>query len=175
MTQPANPPPPKAAFPIRQSDEHRLSRRQFTCCIGLAAVAGLGLSRLQPWSAALSVPVTQPVALAGIDDLPVGGHKLFRFPDTGHPGILIRLEEERFVAYDQRCTHLMCPVHFNADTRQLICPCHKGSLSADDGSVLAGPPPRPLPQYPVAVHEDRIWLMPESRSQPSSQSSIEFT
>ncbi|HVR35672.1 MAG TPA: Rieske (2Fe-2S) protein, partial [Methylomirabilota bacterium] len=133
MTPPPGPLTSKPAFPIRQSDEHRLSRRQFACALGLTTVAGLAVSKLQPWSAAFAHPVKEPFALGKTHDLPVGGHKLFRFPDTHHPGILIRLEENRFVAYDQRCTHLMCPVLFNADTRQLLCPCHKGSFSADDG------------------------------------------
>jgi Rieske Fe-S protein len=34
----------------------------------------------------------------------------------------------------------------SADGRRLECPCHEGYFSMDDGRVLQGPPPRPLPR-----------------------------
>lgn len=70
------------------------------------------------------------------------------------------LGENEFAAYSQSCTHLMCPVHFQPETRRLVCPCHEGYFSAIDGRVLAGPPPRPLPRYPVELRDGQGWVNP---------------
>lgn len=54
--------------------------------------------------------------------------------------------EEEYVAYTQKCTHLSCAVYYSAKNDRLECPCHQGFFSVKNGSVLQGPPPRPLPQ-----------------------------
>jgi Rieske Fe-S protein len=59
---------------------------------------------------------------------------------------MIRTNEEEYVAYSQKCTHLSCTVYYSAKNDQLECPCHQGLFSVKDGSVLQGPPPRPLQQ-----------------------------
>ena len=73
---------------------------------------------------------------------------------------MIRQRTDRFAAYSQSCTHLMCPVHFNAEKNQLVCPCHEGFFAAEDGRVLAGPPPRPLPRHPIEVRGQELWVLP---------------
>ncbi len=43
-------------------------------------------------------------------------------------------------------------------TRELfMCPCH-GGVYYKDGSVAAGPPPRPLPRYPVRVQNGEVQI-----------------
>jgi Rieske Fe-S protein len=86
--------------------------------------------------------VERVVARAG--EVPVGGVKLFNYPGADDPCILVRAAEERYVAYSQKCTHLSCAVYFEAARGRLECPCHEGYFSVEDGSVLQGPPPRPL-------------------------------
>lgn len=44
------------------------------------------------------------------------------------------------------CTHMNCPVHWDASLNQFLCPCH-GGLYDMNGNNVGGPPPRPLPQY----------------------------
>lgn len=44
------------------------------------------------------------------------------------------------------CTHMQCPVHWDASIDQFLCPCH-GGLYSIDGQNVGGPPPKPLPQY----------------------------
>ena len=83
---------------------------------------------------------------------------MFKFPGSEEPGILVRLEDGEFFAYSQSCTHLMCPVHYDADSNQIVCPCHAGYFDPNDGSVLAGPPPRPLPGFPVTVRDGTIYV-----------------
>ncbi len=73
---------------------------------------------------------------------------------------MIRPRTDRFAAYSQSCTHLMCPVYFNAEKNQLVCPCHEGFFATEDGRVLAGPPRRPLPRYPIEVRGEELWVLP---------------
>jgi Rieske Fe-S protein len=51
---------------------------------------------------------------------------------------------------DGNCTHESCPVSWNAPKHQFDCPCH-GAIFAPDGSVVSGPPPKPLlrPEFRV--------------------------
>jgi Fe-S-cluster-containing dehydrogenase component len=41
---------------------------------------------------------------------------------------------------------LSCAVYYSQEDNRLECPCHKGFFSIADGSVLQGPPSRPLPK-----------------------------
>jgi len=152
-----HPPHWKTGYPVRQSEEHAVSRRQFVkmaCCTALVAGGGWAArDRLFPLPKA-----TGPCFVARVEDLPVGGSKLLRYPTNNHPCIVVRLSETEFAAYSQSCTHLMCPVHYQHAQRRLACPCHEGYFSAEDGSVLAGPPPRPLPRYPIEIRDGEIWI-----------------
>ena len=149
----------KSNFPIRQSDEHAISRRQFAkvaCCSALAVGAGwMSRDKILPLP-----PATEPKLVARVSEIPIGGSRLFRYPTEEHPAILVRLAENEFAAYSQACTHLMCPVHYQHEQKQFFCPCHEGFFSAQDGRVLAGPPPRALPRYPVEIRNGEIWIIP---------------
>lgn len=147
-------------FPIKQSEEHRVSRRQFAVFCGCSAVAlGAGFPVRE---ALLKIPkATEPIVVAEEGELPRNGSKLFHYPTPHHPCILIRLKDERYVAYSQSCTHLMCPVHFDAVNGKIVCPCHHGYFDPEDGSVLAGPPQGPLPRYKVSVTEGQVLVGPE--------------
>jgi menaquinol-cytochrome c reductase iron-sulfur subunit len=46
-------------------------------------------------------------------------------------------------ALSATCTHLGCQVRWEAKNKKFRCPCH-GGVYAPDGTVLEGPPPRPL-------------------------------
>jgi menaquinol-cytochrome c reductase iron-sulfur subunit len=62
---------------------------------------------------------------------------------------------DQFTAFSINCTHLGCPVRWLADANLFMCPCH-GGVYYQDGSVAAGPPPLPLPQYPVRVNNGQV-------------------
>jgi arsenite oxidase small subunit len=72
--------------------------------------------------------------------------KLFTYATPQDNCSLVRAGEEEYVAYAQKCTHLSCAVYYSAKNDRLECPCHQGFFSIKDGSVLQGPPPRPLLQ-----------------------------
>jgi nitrite reductase/ring-hydroxylating ferredoxin subunit len=98
------------------------------------------------------------VSIAALDEIPAGGSKLFRYPTPDDACILLRLGPEKFVAFNQNCTHLNCPVHFDAANSQLACPCHHGFFSAEDGKVVAGPPRRSLAALTVSVRDGQVWV-----------------
>lgn len=62
---------------------------------------------------------------------------------------------EGVVAYSAVCTHLGCIVsQWVADKKAALCPCHGGIYDLARGArVIAGPPPRPVPQLPLKVEE----------------------
>ncbi len=55
------------------------------------------------------------------------------------------------------CPHLGCPINWQTDRRQFSCPCHGGTF-ADDGSRLAGPPPRSMDPLAFEVRAGRLWV-----------------
>jgi len=102
------------------------------------------------------------VSVASLDEVPAGGSKLFRYPTDDDACNLLRLAPDKFVAFNQNCTHLNCPVHFDAANSQLACPCHHGFFNAEDGKAVAGPPRRSLAALAVTVHDGRVWVQGSS-------------
>lgn len=122
----------------------------------------------------LSVPVPviklAKTKIANKDEVPPGESARFNFPTKDRPAILIhlkpgeykygdyraksetkKLDTDTFVAYDGVCTHLGCPANWKGNENQTPCPCHGAAYSAIDGTVLAGPPPRPLPKIKLEI------------------------
>ena len=147
----------KSEYPVCQSEEHKTSRRSFAKFLGLSVVAAAGAMLAK--DKILYRPSTgKKVFACSESDLAIGDYKLLRYPTNADPCILIRLTESDYVAYSQACTHLSCPVHYNKVNQQLVCPCHAGFFNAKDGSVISGPPPRPLPSYPVSNTSGQIYV-----------------
>ena len=76
-------------------------------------------------------------------------------PNTGalvkfgtKPAILVRTSDGQFRAFTAVCTHLECTVQYKAETSQIWCACHNGLYDLS-GSVVSGPPPRPLEAFKV--------------------------
>jgi len=95
--------------------------------------------------------------------VPVGGEVRFNYPTDNDPAVLIRLDEDLFVAYSTVCTHLACEVLWVPDDRELFCPCHDGHFDPDDGAPTGGPPQRPLPEIVLERQGDRIVAVGEGR------------
>lgn len=64
---------------------------------------------------------------------------------------------DRVRALDSTCTHLGCRTRFNAETREIECPCHGGVYDAE-GRVVSGPPPRPLDELPARIDNGRVMV-----------------
>jgi len=69
----------------------------------------------------------------------------------------MRPDEKTLLAYGQKCTHLSCAVIPEVENKRIVCPCHHGYFAMEDGRVLAGPPPRPLPKIILEVRDDKIY------------------
>lgn len=63
---------------------------------------------------------------------------------------LVRRASGELTAFDPRCTHGLCRYRWSGRNARFICDCHDGQFALD-GAVLAGPPPRPLAQFPIRV------------------------
>ena len=147
----------KDEFSVLTSDERYVSRRQFTKFLTLASL-GMFVGNL--WILAKAyfakTPSFPSVTVGEVGEIPVRGVKLFAYPTPRDHCILIRTGEEQYVAYSQKCTHLSCTVDFSAKEDRLECPCHQGCFSVRDGSVLQGPPPRPLPEIILERYGARL-------------------
>jgi len=134
-------------FSIFTADERYVTRRQFTKFLTLASLgmfAGNLWILLRVWF--YKKPVYPAIRVASLGEIPVGGIKLFPYPSPQEQCILVRIDQDSYVAYSQKCTHLSCAVFYAPEQQRLECPCHEGYFSVRDGSVLQGPPPRPLPR-----------------------------
>jgi arsenite oxidase small subunit len=78
--------------------------------------------------------------------VPVGGVVRLTNPGDRDPALLLRLDDDVYVAYSVICTYLACEVLWERDTAELFCPCHNGVFDPVDGAPVAGPPQRPLPR-----------------------------
>jgi arsenite oxidase small subunit len=135
-------------FAIQTATERYVDRRQFSKFLVLTSL-GMFIGNLwilvRSWFAPAR-PSLQAIPIPGATDIGVAEVKLFSYPTSVDPCILIRTAPDRFVAYSQKCTHLSCAVYYSREQNRLECPCHEGYFSVVDGSVLQGPPPRPLPR-----------------------------
>lgn len=79
----------------------------------------------------------------------------FTNPATATPGILVRLIDSTFVAYDKACTHAGVLVNYNPATKLLVCPAHGAIFDpAKGGAVVQGPALLPLPTIGIQVQAD---------------------
>jgi len=146
-------------FPIDWEEDQYVSRREFFKFMTLASGGlALGSTALAAWAA---IPRNERqfdrAMIASTTDVPVGGSLQFSYPRPNDLCILMQPKPGDFVAYSRRCTHLSCPVEYQPDHRRLYCPCHNGAFALDDGHVLQGPPPRPLPRIELDVVGGQIF------------------
>lgn len=105
------------------------------------------------------------ITVGKVDDFEVGKTVNVPFPDpsplpwagiTARSAAWLRRDStEQFVAFSVNCTHMGCPVRWLQDAELFMCPCH-GGIYYKDGTVAAGPPPKPLYRYAVRVVNGRI-------------------
>lgn len=145
-------------FPIDWPQDEWVSRRDLVKFVVLTSGAfAVG----QLWIAVRSLfaggaPAFAEMEIARVDQIPVGGALTFHYPEGSTPRLLVRTGESEFVAYDQQCTHLLCPVVPAVEQGRLHCPCHNGWFDLHTGEVLAGPPQRPLDKISLRVVDDRV-------------------
>lgn len=132
------------------------SRRTFLglCLGGLGAVAAAAVSwPLFRYLAPRSGNEAAGKVVIPAADVREGEAKFFEY--AGSSAVLIRKRGGGLVAFSAVCTHLGCIVQWEKDKQDFLCPCHGGHYSSD-GTVTAGPPPRPLKKLPFSVAGDTI-------------------
>jgi Rieske Fe-S protein len=144
-------------FPVSTADERYVNRRQFTKFLTLTS---FGMLAGNLWILARSLFSRTPAyplqAVATLDELPVGGVKIFNYPTESDPCILVRTAADSWAAYSQKCTHLSCAVYYEQAENRLACPCHQGFFSITDGAVLQGPPQRALPRVALERKDGQL-------------------
>ena len=148
-------------FSIEVTQEKNVSRRDFIRFLSLVSL-GLLTGTAGVFLRSLFVdhePPLSGVKIIGSNDLAVGESRSFIIPGKKEPGILVRLSQDKYVAYGQKCTHLQCPVLWKKEQNKLVCPCHNGAFAIEDGHVLYGPPERPLPMLEVEQKADGVYFM----------------
>jgi len=159
-TQPqASQPQWRQDFPIDVPQDNYISRREFTKFLVLTSAAftfGQFWIVWENWRRERrgEEPMKKITTLSQI---PVGSSLVFHYPNDDEPCLLMRPKQETLLAYSQKCTHLSCAVIPDLPNNRLACPCHHGYFALDDGRVLAGPPPRPLPRVKLEVRGDVIY------------------
>ena len=140
------------AIPLREGG-FRLTNRTGGAAGG--STGGAAASPATPGSAPASTDI--PVAtIAAVDS---AGSASFTVPfsapsplPAGDPGIIVRLPDGSYVAFDAVCTHAGCTVGFDAASGVLLCPCHDATFDpAHDAAVLGGPTDQPLSALPIVV------------------------
>jgi menaquinol-cytochrome c reductase iron-sulfur subunit len=161
-------------------DPDLLSRRRFLSRISLA-LSGLAAAVVSvPILAYLLSPLIQPPPedwrdVGMVDNFQVGTTVEVAYEDpaplpwagqTATTAVWLRRSSATdFVAFSINCTHLGCPVNWQADAQLFLCPCHGGVYYAD-GTVAGGPPPHQLTQLPVRITPDeRVQVFPSPLTQ----------
>ncbi len=148
-------------FPIDQKRDSNISRRDFIRYLGLVSL-GFFAGTCGVWLRSLvtskSTRHHHRMKIIDREDLNIGDSYVFDIPGAKEPAILVRLSQDEFVAFGQKCTHLQCPVIWKKTEKILFCPCHKGAFNGLTGDVLYGPPERPLPKLRIEVLPDGIYF-----------------
>ncbi|CAM5561010.1 Rieske (2Fe-2S) protein [Streptomyces narbonensis] len=106
-----------------------------------------------PEASATSATATGAAPLARTSEIPLGGGTVF----TGEKVVVTQPAAGEFKAFSAVCTHQGCLVNKVANGT-IDCPCHGSKFRIADGSVAAGPAPRPLPAEQINVSGDSITL-----------------
>ena len=149
---------------INRNNERKLDRRGFMKT--LVGAAGVFAVSSLPWGALAAKELSGNTdkkypkkKITDVSSIAVGDAVDFAFPGEHDSAILIRLSENNFVAYQNACTHLRCPVFWDKKEDEMICPCHHGKFNVKTGVPIAGPPRRPLPEIQVKVENGAVYAV----------------
>jgi len=151
---------------------HDPGRRGFaaTAIAGLSAAIGAALG-IPALIYLFSPPKRQPevswTEIADLSKLPAGEPAEIIFSRRRVDGWkvvnektsawVVKTGDEQAFALAPACTHLGCVYHWEASSREFACPCHASSF-AMDGTVQAGPAPRPLDRYESRIQNGKLLI-----------------
>ena len=104
-----------------------------------------------------------------LSDMPLGQWRLLSLEMVHEDGwkktrvrhaIWVRREgetEQGITVLSSICPHLGCPINWQPDKSQFLCPCHGGIFNSD-GQHTGGPPPRAMDPLEFEVRGGRLWV-----------------
>ncbi len=146
-------------FPVDTAREEEVERRDFVKFLVLVSGA---FATGQLWVAGKDILRRRrdplgAMPIAKVRDVAVGSAHSFNYPDEHDTCLLVRTDDQTFLAYNQKCTHLSCAVLPRVEEKCLRCPCHNGSFDLMTGRPTGGPPRRPLPKITLVVRDGIIY------------------
>jgi len=149
-----------------------LDRRTFLTQLGVG-VLGAGSALVLGTVAAgtmigptLAKAPKQWVAVSAVEDLKLGGvttvlvkyeSKSGLYTQQASVPVLVSRTGNEIICFKSACPHLGCVVKWDAISGRFRCSCHGGNFDRD-GTVLAGPPPRPLDRYAFKVDSGQLFV-----------------
>lgn len=154
------------------SDDSKISRGSFMK-VAIAGIGGaIGAAMGVPAIAYLVGPALventgEWLQLGAVNKVELNTPTLFKITIETKTGWINAEEEfsayiltdngQDFTVMSNICTHLGCRVRWIPEQDKFFCPCHN-AVFAKDGSVVAGPPPRPLDRFESKVEDGIIYI-----------------
>lgn len=155
------------------AETQTVNRRQlmemgFWTCAGAAGLAVAGVSARFLVGNALDLTPGQWAKVEEIAKLPAGemhriiyrvrGKDAWRSKENIGALYAFSADGADYTVLDATCTHLGCAVRWRAEEDRFGCPCHEGYFSRD-GSVVSGPPPKPLTKVQIKIEEGILYAL----------------
>ena len=139
--------------------DRRLTRRQFAILGTQVVAGGVTITLAVPIVGFLISPLfrREPVVereVGNIADVtgPDPQKFIVTFPQNAWPvpdvpvAVYVVRIGQGYKILSNVCSHMQCPVRWQPDLGQFLCPCH-GGLYDRTGLNVGGPPPKPLPEF----------------------------
>ncbi|WP_028399736.1 Rieske 2Fe-2S domain-containing protein [Ectobacillus panaciterrae] len=145
---------------LKRVDDVKYNRRAFIKSMTGATVA-IGIATLPFQIAGAMKKEDDPthVKIIELSSLPKGKSVTFSYPTESDTAILVHTVNGELVAYNNKCTHLQCPVFYEKERDILMCPCHRGFFDIKTGHPVEGPPQRELPLIELEVKNGVVYAV----------------
>ena len=144
-----------------------ISRRQLLVAgaTGAAAAAAAGAGVVEG-ATADSYPKLRVISLK---KLKVNRPVTFSYPLQKQASVLLDMgravpggvgPKKSIVAYSLFCQHMGCPVEYQRNIREFVCPCHQSRYDPERlGSIIQGLAMQPLPRIRLQVRGGAVWAV----------------
>jgi menaquinol-cytochrome c reductase iron-sulfur subunit len=151
--------------PCHQPTPEEISRRTFVSRLSIACAGVCTVIMAVPLVGFVVAPLFRKVpdewiAVGNVNDFEIGKTVDVQIADpsplpwagiTAKSAAWLRRESaDEFIAFSVNCTHMGCPIRWLPTAELFMCPCH-GGIYYKDGTVAAGPPPKPLYRFEVRI------------------------
>lgn len=145
---------------LNRAEDLKFNRRAFLkSAVGASITLGIATLPFSGLAFTNKEKKTNRVEIAKLADVPRDSSMNFNYPNEDEPAILIHTKSGEIKAYNNKCTHLQCPVFYEKEESVLLCPCHKGFFNVDNGHPIAGPPQRELPLIELEIEKGTIYAI----------------